>query len=106
MAELVTDPTDPRLGRGVDDTPGHQNEAYLVLSEEERLKGFVRPVRETYRHDTCGANTSMSLAIAQTYARDPSFYGATYCVQCAKHLPVQEFRWVAPNGVLEGRVGS
>jgi hypothetical protein len=41
MAELVTDPADPRLGRGVDDTPGQQNEAYLVLSEEERLKGFV-----------------------------------------------------------------
>ena len=47
---LTTDRNDPRLGRGSDATPGPQNKTYLVLSEEERAKGFVRPVRTSYRH--------------------------------------------------------
>lgn len=47
---LTTDPTDPRLGHGSDDKPREQNEVYLVLSDEERAKGFVRPVRRSYKH--------------------------------------------------------
>lgn len=69
------------------------NAAYLVLSEEERAQGFVRPVRETYVHTTCGVETRMNRAIAETYARNPAFYGATYCVHCRTHLPVAEFVW-------------
>lgn len=42
---LTSDPTDPRLGHGSNDEPVPQNEGYLVLSDEERAKGFVRPVR-------------------------------------------------------------
>lgn len=92
----TTDPTDPRLGHGPDDEPVPQNEAYLVASAAERAKGFVRPVRQTYTHLVCGVATTMSLAIAETYARDPHFYGSTYCVGCRKHLPVGvdgEFIW-------------
>lgn len=98
----TTDPTDPRLGRGTDAVPVPQNEAYLVLSEEERAKGFVRPVRRKYVHEACGVVTTMSQAIAETYARDPKFYGATYCVHCRMHLPLTEFTW---DGTTE-RVGS
>lgn len=47
---LTTDPNDPRLGHGADTGPGSQNAVYLVLSEAERAKGFVRPVRLSYRH--------------------------------------------------------
>ncbi len=47
---LTTDPQDPRLGHGSDTEPGPQNEAYLVLSEAERAKGLVRPLRLSYRH--------------------------------------------------------
>ena len=47
---ITTDPKDPRLGHGKDSEPRPQNEAYLVLSEEERAKGFVRPLRLSYRH--------------------------------------------------------
>lgn len=48
---LTTDPHDPRLGHGTDeDGPVPQNEAYLVLSDAERAKGFTRPVRRSYRH--------------------------------------------------------
>jgi len=147
---VTTDPSDPRLGHGGDDTPGPQNEVYLVLSEEERAKGFVRPVRRTYKHvglqpkypmrdltdrehelydsegyvkfeiypegskaigkfwtqvdldnHGCGTITSMGQAIAETYARSPHFYGATYCVGCQKHLPVGEFVWV-DDGTIVG----
>lgn len=93
MADLVTDPQDPRLTHGVDDEPVSQAAAYLVLSKKERRKGFVRPVRQSYIHTVCGVVTTMSLDLAETYARDPGFYGATYCVGCRKHLPVSEFRW-------------
>ena len=112
MSRLTTDPTDHELGRGVDTAPTEQNPAYLVLSDEEIAKGLVRPVRQTYvhtfmldgskvpvvltnEHQTggCGAATTMSIAIAETYARNPSFYGSTYCVRCQMHLPVNQFHW-------------
>ncbi len=49
----------------------------------------------------CGTTTTMSQAIAETYARQPSFYGATYCVFCQMHKPVAEFVWV-DDGTLVG----
>ena len=70
--------------------------AYVVLSIEERAKGFVRPVRIGYVHEKCGALTRMSMSLAETYARDPSFYGGTFCVGCRSHFPVGvdgEFTW-------------
>jgi hypothetical protein len=94
---LTTDPNDPRLKRGIDSEKVPQNEAYLVLSDEERAKGFVRPVREVYVHELCNTETRMNITIAETYARDPKFYGATYCVYCKKHLPVGEFVWKGTN---------
>lgn len=97
---VTSDPTDPRLGRGSDDEPTEQAEVYLVLSDEERAKGFVRPVRRSYVHDRalggCGTVTTMGVALAETYARDPHFYGATYCCGCRMHRPVGaagEFYW-------------
>lgn len=91
---LTTDPDDPRLTHGADETPVPQAETYLVLSESERAKGFVRPLRCAYVHvEGCGAVTRMGLALCETYARNPGFYGATYCVGCSMHRPVGEFRW-------------
>lgn len=141
---LTTDPADP--GLKVTRADGQQ-EVYLVLSEEERAKGFARPVRTSYRHvgvrpkgktrpltaeeqerykafgyvlfeeydpadgsvvgrfwteaqlkSGCGTVTTMGRAIAETYARNPSYYGATFCCGCHKHLPVGphgEFVWEA-----------
>lgn len=94
---LVTDPTDPRLGRGPDTKSVPQNEAYLILSEEERAKGFIRKVRQSYVHKTCGTRTTMSLPLAETYARNPKFYSGTYCVGCSMHRPVSEFLWDGTN---------
>ena len=98
----TTDPNDPRLGRGIDTDKVPQNEVYQVLSEEERAKGFVRPVRKKYIHDKCGGVTSMGMALAETYARDPKFYGATYCCHCSKHLPVTQFTWDDGSGQKVG----
>lgn len=96
----TTDPQDPRLSHGVDDHPVPQSPAYLVLSDAERAKGFVRPVRHSYVHSralgdiaACGTRTTMSGPIAETYARQPSFYGSTYCIRCKMHLPVACFTW-------------
>lgn len=99
---VTDDPHDPRLSHGIDTEPVEQAKAYLVLSAEERAKGFVRPVRYAYRHEKCGAVTTMGGALSETYARDPKFYGATYCTTCNMHKPVDEFVWTDDGE----RVGS
>jgi len=76
--------------------PNGQQKDYVVLSDAERARGFVRPVRRTYVHLKCGTATTMSIAIAETYARDPTFYSGTFCIGCGTHLPVGpdgEFVW-------------
>jgi hypothetical protein len=81
--------------REIDPETGMQK-GYVVLSAEERAKGFVRPVRQSYVHDKCGGVTTMGLALAETYARDPSFYSGTFCAICRRHFPVGadgEFTW-------------
>lgn len=100
MTKLTTDPNDPDLGHGADTGPVEQNKKYLILSEEERAKGFVRPVRRSYIHDKCGVETKMGLALCETYARDPKFYGSTYCVGCSMHLPVSQFKWAEDGAVV------
>lgn len=87
---VTSDPTDPNLTRGADTEPVPQAAVYLVLSEVERAKGYVRPYRQSYRHLPCGTTTTMSWEIAETYARSPAFYGATYCAFCRMHKPVGE----------------
>jgi len=147
-------PPAPGMERGEAPQPVNpatgQHGAYWVLNEEERAKGFVRPVRSSYRHvgvrpkhplrdltaeeqerfkdlgyvkfeqypdgescvgkywtkfalsSGCGAVTTMGLALAETYARNPRYYGATFCTGCSIHLPVAEFVWYG----TEERVGS
>jgi len=87
-----------------------QQKAYVVLTAEERAKGYVRPVRCSYVHvganaqwdgavlvklgeGGCGTLTTMARDIAETYAREPAFYGGTFCVGCRKHLPLAGFVW-------------
>ena len=82
--------------------PSGMQKAYIVLSEEERAKGFVRPVRRSYKHDACGTVTTMAVPLAETLARDPKFYGGAFCCGCRAHFSVGEFTW---DGTAE-RVGS
>lgn len=92
--------TDKTMTDGSPVTPDHreikdngQQKGYVVLSQEERDKGFVRPVRTQYIHVKCGVETTMALPIAETYARVPEFYSGTFCVGCKEHFPVDEFLW-------------
>lgn len=74
-----------------------QQKGYVVLTVEERTKGFVRPVRKSYKHLKCGSITTMGQSIAETYARDPYFYSGTFCCECREHLPIGEdgeFVWL------------
>jgi len=73
--------------------PNGQQKGYVVLSDEERAKGFVRPVRRSYVHTPCGVQTTMGQVIAETYARDPAFYSGTFCCGCSKHFPLDQFTW-------------
>lgn len=85
--------------------PNGQQRDYVVLCDEEREKGFVRPVRTAYLHTTCGVVTRMGVKLAETYARNPKFYSGTFCVGCGAHYPVGpdgDFLW---DGTDE-RVGT
>jgi hypothetical protein len=120
MAEPV-DRANQTLSDGTPVTPDHREiepatgmqKGYVVLSAEERAKGFVRPMRRTYTHlgrltdvvgdnghvaitrrmGGCGSDTTMGLTIAETYARDPDFYSGTFCVSCRQHFPLDQFIW-------------
>ena len=77
-----------------------QQRDYVVLAEEERAKGFVRPVRRSYKHLKCGGVTTMGQTLAETYARDPYFYSGTFCCHCGTHFPVGEdgeFVWAGTD---------
>jgi hypothetical protein len=82
-----------------------QQQDYVVLADEERAKGFVRPVRRKYRHLKCGVVTQMGMTLAETYARDPKFYNGTYCVGCGGHFPVGENGEFVWDGTTE-KVGT
>lgn len=86
-----TGEVDPRTGQYKD---------HWVLSEEERAKGFVRPLRHSYRHTRCKGVTSMGDKIAETFARDPQFYSSTFCHQCRDYYPVGEFVWEGSEEVV------
>ena len=145
--ESASVPTDRKLTDG-------QHADHWVLCETERAKGYVRPVRMSYKHvgisgpqhetrdltaeeierwgshgyvkfeiypagfkgsstgkfwtqeqldsigKGCGVVTSMPRACAETYARQPGYYGSTFCCGCGKYLPVGaagEFVWDGSN---------
>lgn len=87
-------------GEHFEPKPNGQQKDYLVLTAEERAKGFVEPVRRSYRHDKCGGVTTMGASLAETYARCPDFYSGTFCVTCGNHFPVGadgEFTWTGTD---------
>ena len=97
---MTADRSQRTLTDGSPVTPDHrelkedgQQKGYVVLSAEERAKGFVRPLRHVYLHKRCGVTTRMAGAIAETYARDPGFYSGTFCIHCREHLPLDQFVW-------------
>jgi len=108
---MTTDRHDPALRKIIEEDPRKgQQEDYLVLSDEERAKGFVLPVYRSYRHMKCGCDTHMGLAWRETYARDPTFYGGAFCVHCGAQFPFRtaegpQFYWVGDDGERTVPVG-
>jgi hypothetical protein len=102
MAEITLTDGSPVTDDHRDLKENGQQKGYVVLSAAERAKGFVRPVRLTYVHSICGSETTVSQAIAETYARDPKFYSGTFCVSCGVHRPLDEFVWKD----IDEKVGS
>jgi hypothetical protein len=79
---------------------------YLIAPDGER-KNLVRPVCLSYVHRTCGTVTTMARELAETYAANPHFYGATYCAGCRAHFRVGhegQFVWTS-DGTLVGTKG-
>jgi len=61
---------------------------------------FILSGPSTPREGGCGSVTTMGRALSETYARDPKFYGATFCCSCNRHLPVSEFVWTADGEMV------
>lgn len=56
---------------------------------------FVQPVRESYVHevDGCGRTTTMGQKLVESFARDPTQYGKTFCAGCGHYYPLPQFVW-------------
>jgi len=73
---------------------------HWILPDEERAKGFVRPLRTSYTHLKCFTVTTMPIKIAETYAREPGYYGSTFCCGCGDYFRVGaagEFVWTGTD---------
>lgn len=91
-------PTEEKLADG-------QLRDHYVLCPEDRAKGWIRPLRIKYKHERCGAVTTMPMACAETYAAVPSYYGRTFCCTCCDYFPVGEtgeFLWIDGSGEKVG----
>jgi hypothetical protein len=84
------------------------NRPYPPVPGEERYKGFVRPLRLSYKHVSCGTVTTITQEKAENWARSPKLYGATFCSGCKEHFALKnaktgnpEFLW-EPDGTPVG----
>ncbi len=98
---LTNDRNDPGLSKIKENG---QQESHIVLSDEERAKGFIGLVRVKYIHKKCGGETIMLRKIAETYARSSN--GGTFCVPCGEHFNLvkngeRQFHWEDGKGVGE-----
>lgn len=83
---------------------GQYVDHFVMCDDEMHKKGFIRPIRLSYKHLKCGGITTMPHAIAETYACDPAYYGSTFCCICGGYFPVGpngEFIWL-DNGEKVG----
>lgn len=69
--------------------PDGQHERHPTNTDGE----YVAPVRTKYIHSKCGVETVVGSVIAETYAKNPTFYGRTFCVGCHDYFPISEFNW-------------
>jgi hypothetical protein len=110
---ITTDPTHEKLGHGTDEEPVEQNEVYLVLSDEERAKGFVRPYRDAYIHNGNPATTYTELEKPEKSMVDSDPYVAIFDIKDAKgnhvggrYVTQSEFQRYKKTGFLGGCGGE
>ncbi len=98
-------PTHPLRDLTAEEAQRYQQAGYVKYepypSDGSAVRGRYWTQAQLDNHG-CGSVTTMALPLCETYARDPSFYGATLCVRCAQHLPVGEFVWTEDGA----RVGT
>lgn len=69
-----------------------------VLLGDDGKPAYKQPIRNKYRHKRCGVVTLMrGDDLCLTYATNPGYYGATFCMGCREHLPISEFVWEPDN---------
>lgn len=64
------------------------------MTDEERAKGYVRPLRFTYVHTTCGSETVMTKGSAELWAKQPGRQPETFCGRCHADFPAAQFVWI------------
>lgn len=91
-----------------------QNKAYNYVAYEEygpeRSPLVGRFWTQKQLDSGCNTTTTMGVAIAETYAATPAFYGRTFCCNCRDYFPVGEageFVWISEDGrETSERVGT
>jgi len=76
----------------IDPTTGQQK-GYVVLTAEERAKGFVKPVRGIVYPQGLRLPDEYGTALAETYARNPWFLQRHVCCACGAHFDLNQFHW-------------
>lgn len=80
------------------DDVNHEGECTVFAPVDS--EAALMKARDRHVLGGCGSVTTMGRALSETYARNPKFYGATFCVTCNRHLPVAEFVWVWDGAVV------
>lgn len=87
--------------------PDHEGQCRQLVEAGDEAQ-----IERAYQHNHlggCDRVTTMSRALAETYARDPSYYTGTYCSTCGGHFPVGadgEFTWYEMDGTEGPKVGT
>lgn len=74
--------------------------AYEEYPENAPHGGCGRFWTQAQLNSGCGTVTHMGQALSETYAADPTYYGATFCAHCRKHFSVAEFVWTKDGTVV------
>jgi len=72
-----------------------QLSTYPTLPPEQRWRGDLSTIPQSYLHEACGAVTKMPEDIIRTYMVNPYFYGySSFCCGCGTHVPARKLKWV------------
>ena len=80
-------------GHGILPDARAQTLIHWQMSEDEKARGFVRPLRDSYVHRVCHHVNTMGQSMAETLAKKPTIFSTIYCIGCKAHRPVGEFLW-------------